>query len=477
MARLHYLLRRINWRRLVREPKAESGRILSAVLHRAQVLVRRRKVQRLPDWIQQEITAMSVIEPELLGHLGQSDGFYEAPMQVHTWLGKAYVRLVDAVGSGPVSHVLLLPWLVRGGADRGALYHLQAWLERAPANQLLVVLTENVPSPWRERIPPGVRVLDFGLLTRSLQHTEQVALLTRLLVQMAPAVIHNINCHVGWEAFRRHGLALRQVSHLYASLFCDDHSPDGVPVGYARSYLRSCAQHMSALFCDNAVFPRRWADELGIGAEQFTVVRFPWPAGLSLRRDVLATDCPLRVLWAGRFCAQKRLDLLLQVASVMPDVTFDVHGTGADAETAPYLRKLKALSNVRVMGAFENFSDIVRNDHAAYLFTSSWEGMPTILMDACAAGLPIVASDVGAVSDLLPASSLVADVNDPQSYCMALRQVMSDPVLWQERRLQQYAALASGRSWSDFTDTLARIDCYLPTPMTAQTSVSTGTST
>jgi glycosyltransferase involved in cell wall biosynthesis len=183
------------------------------------------------------------------------------------------------------------------------------------------------------------------------------------------------------------------------------------------------------------------------------------------------------VLWAGRFCAQKRLDLLLQVASAMPDVTFDVHGTGAAVEAAPYLRKLKALSNVRVMGAFENFADIVRSDHVAYLFTSGWEGIPTILMDACAAGLPIVASDVGAVSDLLPASSLVADVNDPQSYCMALRQLMSDPVLCQERRLQQYAALASGRSWRDFTDTLARIDCYLPTQMTAQTTDSTRAST
>lgn len=55
----------------------------------------------------------------------------------------------------------------------------------------------------------------------------RVQLLTRLLLQMQPAVIHNINSRVAWQAFAQHGLALRQKSGLFASLFCDDRDEEG----------------------------------------------------------------------------------------------------------------------------------------------------------------------------------------------------------------------------------------------------------
>ncbi|GIW56373.1 MAG: hypothetical protein KatS3mg082_2777 [Nitrospiraceae bacterium] len=59
------------------------------------------------------------------------------------------------------------------------------------------------------------------------------------------------------------------------------------------------------------------------------------------------------------------------------------------------IAKLQSLPNVTMHGAFSRLEDVVLPEHFAYLHTTAWEGVPTILFDVAAAGVPICAPKVG----------------------------------------------------------------------------------
>ncbi|MCW6029175.1 glycosyltransferase [Stenotrophomonas sp. SRS1] len=456
------LVRRISVRQLIRNPRAELGRILAWFSRRLErvATVTSHGQPEIPAWLQEEMIALASVEPGLLSDNGAPDQYRHYGIPFITKPGEIYRQLVSEVGERQYTHVMILPWLVRGGADRGALYHLDVWAESMPASDILVLLTEGGESAWAHRVPKGVKVVEFGKIVGSMGMEGQVQLMTRLLVQLKPGVVHNINSRTAWESMRMFGLALRQRSRLYASLFCDDHDQNMVPVGYARRYLRSCYPHLAQVFCDNSVYPVRWSREIGVPRAVFTVMKFPYDREVVEKVDSFDLPAPPRILWAGRFDRQKRPDVLLAIAQAMPDVMFDVHGVSVLGPRHPAMEQLGALQNVTLHGPFVRFEEIVRSDHAAYLFTSSWEGLPTILLDAAAAGLPVVAPAVGGVVDLIERDWLVDDPDDVDAHVQRLRTLVSEPQLRRSRRADQYRALSTGRSWVDFKNAIGSIEGY-----------------
>ena len=99
--------------------------------------------------------------------------------------------------------------------------------------------------------------------------------------------------------------------------------------------------------------------------------------------------------WIARVTGVKNPMLALDVADAMPDSHFVIAGGGDLLDQV----KAKAPSNVSVIGwakAEDLFgaSDII-------LPTSENEGMPVALIEAQLAGKPVVATDVGSVSEVL----------------------------------------------------------------------------
>lgn len=408
----------------------------------------------LPTWVEDEIQALAPMEHELLppGSDCTRYAFYSVPSDPIA--GHYYFRLLQQLPRTEYDVVFLVPWLKPGGADRGTLHHMRALLEINPELRILVLATEPAKSPWLERVPFGIDVVQSGLLSEGVDFQHQVAAITRLLVQIQPKVVHNINSRVGWDSIKQHGLALRQTSILLASLFCDDYTPAGVAVGYARDFLRDTYEHLDTVFCDNTVYPRIWNRELGVPLATFTVLPFPYDGVIPAANDQSAkgasADRP-RVLWAGRFDRQKRPDVLLAIARRMQDVMFDVHGASVLSHSPlPELVELRALPNVKVYDAFSDFRDIVRPDHCAYLMTTSWEGLPTILLDAFANGLPVIAPPVGGITDLVPESQLVSHPDDVDGYVDLLRRFIDDPSDRNVTSKRQLEELANERSWAMF---------------------------
>jgi len=417
----------------------------------------------MPGWVAEELRELAYIEPELLPADDSVDRFQFYSVPVDSAPGRAYRELINAVGASPTSHIIMVPWLKAGGADRGALYHVRAIMETDPDARVLVIATEDAESPWAQKLPSGVRFVEFGKATRGLDFNKQVVVAIRLLVQLAPRTIHVINSRVGWECIARHGLALTQFSSLYASLFCDDYTSRMVPVGYARDYLRTTLRWMAQVFTDNSEAPKVWARDLGIDASRFTVLPFPYDRPIAPLAPMVEGSVASRVLWAGRLDRQKRPDILAAIAEAMPLCHFDVWGDRVMGPADPAIAKLHGLPNVTMHGAFDRLESVVSGEHFAYLHTSAWEGVPTILFDVAAAGLPICAPAIGGIPDFCDVDDLVQRFDDVPAFCQRLESLRSDAELRKSLRAKQWNRLQETRQWSGFTGRLAEVQGYLNT--------------
>lgn len=467
------LVKRIAKTRIVRKlVRTDLARRLADLMHRVANRVEMANGQSpvpeagewsapsMPAWVELEMRALAHLEPELIPAGGDISkySFYSVP--AHPAPGEAYYSLLNEVGDGSFSHVLLVPWLKQGGADRGILYHARAIAETAPGARILVIATEPADSPWADRLPASAHYVGFGRIAGHLDFDRQVAVLVRLMVQLQSPNIHLVNSRVGWEMVRQYGLPLRQHSRLYASLFCDEYNADMVPVGYARDYLRDCYKEFVTIFCDNSQYPQVWSRELGVPLNAFTVLPFPYDGDLDAVPDAAITREPAgRVLWAGRLDHQKRPDILYKIAVRMPDVMFDVYGTAVmSSQATPVLEALEQLPNVQLHGEFLRLEQVVRQDQFAYLHTTAWEGTPTILFDVAAAGLAICAPAVGGIVDFLCESDLIQDLEDVDAFVRRLELLRVSSEARDGLVQRQRASLQSQRRWSSFLENLDEVE-------------------
>lgn len=383
----------------------------------------------LPRWLLEEWRAMNVIEPQLFPATRLVDRIacYTVP---ESHIGRRYLELCRLYGE-KVSHVFLVPWLKKGGADLEVINYIQALAGNRLAGSITVIADQNTDSPWATRLPAGINFVEFGKICRDLANEEQEKLLSRLLLQMAPSVVHNINSDLGYRIFTRYGMALRFVSRLYATSFCDDISAEGKIVGYPSRYLPECFDQLSGVFCDCRSFADRLHDMYAFDRGKLFVHYQPCQV-IETRNNQVdnKTKKNIDILWAGRLDRQKRPDILVGIAAACEGlpVRFHVYGSPLlDADR--YLASLRKLPNVTYHGAFDGLLSVPVDKYDLFLYTSQWDGFPNILLEAVTAGLPVIAPDVGGIGELIinnKTGFLVDQFDDVAAYVSCIRSILQD---------------------------------------------------
>ena len=110
------------------------------------------------------------------------------------------------------------------------------------------------------------------------------------------------------------------------------------------------------------------------------------------------------VLFAGRLCGQKDPDTLLAAFAALigthPDAHLLVAGDGPDRGRVTRWRESHAAgSRVRLLGRRDDLPNLMRLADACVL-PSRWEGTPNVLLEAAAAGTPVVATAVDGTAEV-----------------------------------------------------------------------------
>lgn len=180
-----------------------------------------------------------------------------------------------------------------------------------------------------------------------------------------------------------------------------------------------------------------------------TRARYALPANTSLVRAAQLAKAPhgdlhdpVRILWAGQLRPVKGVSHLLEALRLLRDsgrrVTLEVIGDGEQrTELEQEIRRLELEADVMMRGyippgaalteAFAN-ADI-------YVLPSLSEGIPKVLIEATAQGLPVVGSRVGGVPDVITdgVNGLLVEPGSREAIRAAVETIIDDDAL--RRRL------------------------------------------
>ena len=160
-----------------------------------------------------------------------------------------------------------------------------------------------------------------------------------------------------------------------------------------------------------------------------------------------ATDrrhVPLRVIFTGALVKSKGVCTIIEVANHFPDARFQLVGHCSDELRASFMRRIRELNledRVHLIGPVAN-SEILRmlSENDVFLFPSrfKYEALPYSVAEAMAVGLPVAASNVGAIPEMIdvPQGGWLADPADVGAYVNMLARLRDDPDLM--RRMGQY---------------------------------------
>lgn len=167
-----------------------------------------------------------------------------------------------------------------------------------------------------------------------------------------------------------------------------------------------------------------------------------------LRRSATG-GAPLRVLFVGRLDAQKNVARLLVAASrAREPMELVVVGDGEQRPALESLRRQLDLAHVRLVGAQHGQALLAHYAWAeVFVLPSEREGMSLAVLEAMAAGLAVVATDVPGSRELVDGVGLLADP-DPGALGAALDLMATDHGLrtTSAARSRQRAA---GFAWHD----------------------------
>ncbi|WP_377641427.1 glycosyltransferase [Oryzobacter terrae] len=195
------------------------------------------------------------------------------------------------------------------------------------------------------------------------------------------------------------------------------------------------------------------------------VVANALPRGIPLRRSPLTTTVAVS---AGSLIARKGFDLLVDawrtVAERHPDWTLRIYGVGAEADALTRRIADAGLSTTVTLEGFEPDLASRLDEASLFVLPSRREGMPMVLLEAMAAGLPVVTFDCPTgPADVLERGrhGVLVPPGDVPALAAGIERVAADP---QERhRLAQAAAtrvrdfdpLATARRWESLFEELA----------------------
>ncbi|TRZ81280.1 glycosyltransferase [bacterium] len=133
------------------------------------------------------------------------------------------------------------------------------------------------------------------------------------------------------------------------------------------------------------------------------------------------------VLYFGRIHPQKGVRLLLEAASMSPNISFKIVGAGKEKESLIALIKEKKLKNTEIIEPqYGNvLKNTIRNATFVVVPSLSYENAPFAALEAFALGKPVIASNLGGLPELIKHKSTgllfkAGDVEDLKEKILSL---------------------------------------------------------
>ena len=136
---------------------------------------------------------------------------------------------------------------------------------------------------------------------------------------------------------------------------------------------------------------------------------------------------------AGRLSSEKNQIMMIEAINALhkQNIECDLLILGEGSERSVLQNKIQEYSlqkEVKLLGKIDNVEDYLAKSHV-FLLTSRYEGLPLCILEAMAAGLPVVSSNVGGVPDIVKEgeTGLLFEPDDMSALTNAMIQMVTHP--------------------------------------------------
>jgi len=418
------------------------------------------------------LPVLAAIEPELARSITPSDikGLKHVTgrsqgVQYATWrqLFQSFTQTYD--------RMIFVPGLAFGGkrwrrTHFAALNALTAAHQRYGLDTTLLVVADSGAISEPPRLPPGTHIRTLSGFHPGLTAGARMEIIAALIYHLEPKAVLNINSATLWDAIAERGAALSRVTGLYAYVFSRTQVPDR-SIARCADRLSTCFPHLTRIYSDNAFALDLLIRDYGVPEplrERFKVIYQPSlheVFGLDLSQRKYREN-GFRVLWLGSSCPEVNPDLVVEIARRCPEISFDLYGSSDDDLFADALKKLVP-SNMKLRGACDCVDNIPIEQYSAFLYTSLREDVPNVAIEVAARGLPIIAPDVGSVTEFVDQDGgwLIKDYRRPDEYIQALDRIRRSPEDVARRVSKLLAAMHERHSWDRFLRSFSQSPSFL----------------
>lgn len=150
-----------------------------------------------------------------------------------------------------------------------------------------------------------------------------------------------------------------------------------------------------------------------------------------VRRRPRMIGRPLRFIVVSRLEPAKGIDLLLDALRPLRDYDFQVKvaGDGSQRILLEQLTKQYGLTNrIEFLGMRHDIQELMQQSDCL-LVPSRWEGLPIAILEAMANGLPVIASRVGGIPEVIQddVNGMLVPAEDVQSLRSQLEEIIRNP--------------------------------------------------
>jgi glycosyltransferase involved in cell wall biosynthesis len=306
------------------------------------------------------------------------------------------------------------------------------------------VVVASAPGAWDVKVEEaGAAHVVLPVTSRHSPYSSPTAtvVLARCIRRVRPHVVHTHNVRATALAraallLSRHRAVLMPTLHGLAP---SDYAGASRVLRWTAPRVIACAPSV-ARDLEAAAFPPARIDVITNGAALH-------PAGDQRQADLRAalqlSSAPL-VVGIGRLAEQKDWPLFIEAAGCVEGAAFVVAGEGPlRAELMDLARR--SGDRVKFLGMVDDVAALV-GLASCVVSTSVWEGLPLTLLEALSLGVPVVATAVEGVTDVVPpTAALFVPPGDAAAVAEAVAKVLADDSLALELRNK---ALLAAPDWA-----------------------------
>jgi glycosyltransferase involved in cell wall biosynthesis len=381
-------------------------------------------------------------------------------------LGRAYHQVCEIVKDENFTDVFLVPYIVVGGGDKYVIELMNGLVALDASRKLLILcLQPCAEHAWLDRLPATATFIDLAKICENLPPWSHEIIVLRLLQTCAKsASVYLKSSESTLHFYDKYAAVLTSNPTTYFR-FMDSVRPSGDymwALGFDFDFLSNNADKLAYIVSDNDTVLQKDSRSL----DRFSKKMHRLYCHCKMPDEVKNSSSDGRkLLWASRLDSQKRPDILLNIAKLLvlelPEVSIDVYGS-AVLESFD-VSQFSNCPNINYNGPYSNFDALPLETYKGFLYTSDYDGLPNVLLEAMAFGLPVIAPKIGGISEAVNGNTgYLVETSKNQTelvknYIDAIRHMMSNEDVRSNRSAASRRHIKANHSWPAYVSRLDEI--------------------